>query len=228
MSQELLKVNALDELVEGYTNVPLASHDGAISEDALKCISTELEQRRAFKKEKNSVLRVDPEKGVVDYITRWSLGGELGFEIDHIDHYQFSLDGKLIGKESGRTFNVVDLCATILTAGIYALGRWQLPSVKRNAKISDKLHALYSQLQEANQQDANRIASSVPVYLGDVGDVERITRRTVESVKIPTPFQYVSGGHEESVQIAAHLLGANAIVNYQRASPSRGTPVLLK
>jgi len=101
------------------------------------------------------------------------------------------------------------------------------PDSRPTVKKYDEMNNLFSRLLEANKTDAHRFASGVQVYLDPVSEGAQLNGMHVERVPLSTPEQYVSGSTEMVVQIAAHLLGANAVVNYQRASPARGTPVIL-
>jgi len=236
MSPDLFKADALDELVLGYTNAPLALHDGTISEETLSQIHEVLKQHEPLSRRFNSgitstgegimistgsynpLLRIDGEEGVVDYV---AVKSSLNL-FPHIKHYQFSLDGNLIKEEEGQmSFKMV---------GVYLIDTLtgRDPSSRTTVKKYDEMNDLFNQVLNANKVDAHRVASGVQVYLDPVNEGAQLNGMNVERVPLSTPEQYVSGSTEMAVQIRAYLLGANAVINYQRASPSRATPVILK
>jgi len=227
MSQKLF-ANELEALVKGYTNAPLALHEGQISEEALSKIYEAAKPLRSnflgipgLKNVTTNLLRIDAERKEVNYITEAAK--------THIFRYQFSLDGELIAEEEGHeSFSLLDTVATLFTLGIYAAVKYNLPSIKRKRKNHRELYNLYDQLHEANQEDARRVASGVQVYLDPIREGDQINGKTVERIPFSTPKQYVEGLTESAVQIATYLLGGNMVTNYQRASPARGTPMILK
>ena len=231
---ELFRATSIDAMVEGRTNAPLAVRDGWTSEATLGKI---VEQTRLAGKrwgEPNfvfdktdwpaAVLRVN-KSGEADYII--SAGYWWFPQPTSINCYHFSQKGELVSIEKGRSFKASDFGLSIITAGFYAVARALVPSVRTNAQMAKTLKGYMTSLNSQNREDADRAAAGVTVYLEGPESVAHTLSKEVMPVALPGPAQFFEATYQKSLQVMAALVGANAIVSYQKASPSRGTPAVI-
>ena len=231
---ELFKPTSIDEMVEGRTNVPLAVRDGWTNEATLGKI---VERTRTASKEwlnptlvfdqndwPAAVLRID-KSGEADYII--SAGYWWPPQPTSINRYHFSQEGELVSIEKGRSFKASDFGFSIITAGVYAVARALTPSVRTNTQISKTIDVYMASLNSQNREDADRVAAGVAVYLEGPESVAHTLSKYVMPVALPGPTQFLEAANMIGLQFRAALVGANAVVSYQKASPARGTPAVI-
>ncbi len=225
MTKDLFKADSLDELADGLTNVPLALHNGTISADAIE-----------------KILNWDPKQRFVDYIHYYATG-QYGVvrvnadtrSLDYFNdgstnsywHHRFSLDGSHLSSEKGRKFHDLDTLASVFTLGIYAVVRNFLPSVQANAKQFSRIEKAAAHARSENLTEVKSVLNSVEVYLGNAEDVNKLTGKQVSLVSLLGPQQFIEGVSQAVLQVWTYMHGGNGLVDYQRASPARATPVIL-
>lgn len=99
-----------------------------------------------------------------------------------------------------------------------------LPGTRDRVKKARGYHRNVKQFQDANMIDLREAVKDIRIYQGSAEEVSRDIGRPLERVDTGKPETFVIGEDTFWLRVAAHYLGANAVVNCQPGS-STGTPV---
>ncbi|MBI3037391.1 hypothetical protein HYY73_06620 [Candidatus Woesearchaeota archaeon] len=216
----LLAAAGLDNLVQGFTNIPLALHDGRITSEALERVASELGELRY------SVVHAS-EQGIdlfVKYMDRETYIHYI--DIFGITRHMFSYTtGQLTSETGKRDPPRTTWHDRFSLSAAQREERWLKGQQSRN-----RFYEIMKAAENARSENLAEVAAvleSVQVYLGDPETVKVQTGKQVSFVELRGPQQFIEGVSQAVLQVATYLAGGNAVIAYQRASPARGTPVIL-